>query len=132
MRSPGSIAASKRFDTGDRTLYLAEVVTATLVRDEKPLSLGRLLRIAPREKLDLLREQMQADSTHDEQEIARWREVHLKESRLTLRPVNVRCLTECGLSGFHQRFRKGRMCVDCLGNIAGDGGRLNRQHAFGN
>jgi flavin reductase (DIM6/NTAB) family NADH-FMN oxidoreductase RutF len=70
-----------RFDTGDRTLYLAEVVAAALVRDEKPLSLGGLLKIAPREKLDLLREQMQADSTHDEQEIARWRAVHLKEAR---------------------------------------------------
>jgi flavin reductase (DIM6/NTAB) family NADH-FMN oxidoreductase RutF len=63
-----------QLDTGDRTLYLAEVVDGAVHRDGRPLSLQRLLERAPKEKLELLRTQMAADAARDADEIARWRE----------------------------------------------------------
>jgi flavin reductase (DIM6/NTAB) family NADH-FMN oxidoreductase RutF len=62
-----------RLDTGDRTIYLADVVDAAVLRETKPLSLQMLLKIAPRERLSMLREQMAADAAQDAEEIARWR-----------------------------------------------------------
>lgn len=61
------------FDTGDRTLFLAEVVETALLRDDRPLSLQRLLKLAPPERLKLLRTQLAADAARDADEIARWR-----------------------------------------------------------
>jgi flavin reductase (DIM6/NTAB) family NADH-FMN oxidoreductase RutF len=63
-----------RLDTGDRTIYLAAIVDSAVNRNEKPLSLQRLLKIAPPDKLSLLREQMTADAQQDAEEISRWRE----------------------------------------------------------
>jgi flavin reductase (DIM6/NTAB) family NADH-FMN oxidoreductase RutF len=63
-----------RLDTGDRTIYLAEVVEAGVLRDARPLNLQRLLKLAPPDKRDLLRTQLAADALHDAAAIARWRE----------------------------------------------------------
>jgi chromosome segregation and condensation protein ScpB len=60
-------------DTGDRTIYLAEVIEAVLLREKRPLGLQRLLKTAPQDKLALLRSQMAADAAHDAGEIASWR-----------------------------------------------------------
>jgi flavin reductase (DIM6/NTAB) family NADH-FMN oxidoreductase RutF len=62
-----------QLDTGDRTLYLAEVVDAAVLRESRPLSLQRLLKLATSEKLELLRTQLAADAARDAVEIARWR-----------------------------------------------------------
>jgi flavin reductase (DIM6/NTAB) family NADH-FMN oxidoreductase RutF len=62
-----------RFDIGDRIVFLAEVVGGKLLRDERPLSLRRLVESAPQEKLTTLREQMQADAARDAEAITRWR-----------------------------------------------------------
>jgi len=62
-----------RLDTGDRTIYVAAVVEAGLLRDARPLNLPRLLKLAPPEKRDLLRSQLAADALHDTAAIARWR-----------------------------------------------------------
>jgi len=63
-----------RFDTGDRTIYLAEVIEAAILRDARPLNLQRLLKLAPPEKRELLRTQLAADASHDAVAIAHWRE----------------------------------------------------------
>jgi flavin reductase (DIM6/NTAB) family NADH-FMN oxidoreductase RutF len=63
-----------RFDTGDRTIYLAEVIEAAILRDARPLNLQRLLKLAPPEKRELLRTQLAADASHDAVAIANWRE----------------------------------------------------------
>jgi flavin reductase (DIM6/NTAB) family NADH-FMN oxidoreductase RutF len=63
-----------RLDTGDRTIYLAAIVDSAVNHNEKPLTLQRLLKIAPPDKLAMLRDQMTADAERDAQEIARWRD----------------------------------------------------------
>jgi flavin reductase (DIM6/NTAB) family NADH-FMN oxidoreductase RutF len=60
-------------DTGDRTIYLAQVADAAIVRDQRPLNLQRLLQIAPPEKRAVLRQQMDADAVSDADAIMRWR-----------------------------------------------------------
>src|SRR5262249_13075184 len=62
-----------RLDTGDRTVYLAEVVQAELFRPTPPLTLKRLLQLAPAEKLRELKEQMARASAVDAQAIHAWR-----------------------------------------------------------
>ena len=62
-----------RLDTGDRTIYLAEVVEAAVLREATPLSLQRLLTLAPAGKRELLRTQIAADADRDADAIARWR-----------------------------------------------------------
>ena len=62
-----------RLDTGDRTIYLAEVTDVAIVRDQRPLNLQRLLQIAPPEKRAILREQMTADAARDAEAITEWR-----------------------------------------------------------
>jgi flavin reductase (DIM6/NTAB) family NADH-FMN oxidoreductase RutF len=64
-----------QLDTGDRTIFLAEVVGSAILRDARPLNLQRLLKIAPKDTLNVLREQMDADAAKDAQAIARWRQV---------------------------------------------------------
>lgn len=63
----------REIDIGDRVIYLAEVVAAAILRQERPLNLQRLLKIAPPEQLELLRTQMDADAAKDAEKIARWR-----------------------------------------------------------
>jgi flavin reductase (DIM6/NTAB) family NADH-FMN oxidoreductase RutF len=74
-----------RLDTGDRTLYLAEIVEAQLLanlpqssvvepsRPQSPLTLGALLRQAPPEKLHELKAKMTRDIAIDEAAIKKWR-----------------------------------------------------------
>lgn len=62
-----------RLETGDRTIYLAEVADAALVRDQRPLNLQRLLQIAPPDKLGILRQQIAADAARDAEAITQWR-----------------------------------------------------------
>jgi flavin reductase (DIM6/NTAB) family NADH-FMN oxidoreductase RutF len=61
-------------DTGDRTLFLGEVVDSRLVRDAKPLTLQRLLALAPPDKLQALRSGMARDAEIDEAAIRAWRQ----------------------------------------------------------
>jgi flavin reductase (DIM6/NTAB) family NADH-FMN oxidoreductase RutF len=63
-----------RMDIGDRMVYLAQVVDANLLRDQSPLSLRRLIEIAPSDKLSTLRTQMAADAARDAEAITRWRQ----------------------------------------------------------
>ena len=63
-----------RFDTGDRTAYLAEVVDAQLNRREPPLSMQRLLQLAPPDKLAELKDLRQRDSAIDVAAITAWRQ----------------------------------------------------------
>jgi flavin reductase (DIM6/NTAB) family NADH-FMN oxidoreductase RutF len=62
-----------RLDTGDRTLYLAEVVDAQTMRDGAILTHKRLLERAPAEKLRALKESMARDINIDTEAILQWR-----------------------------------------------------------
>jgi flavin reductase (DIM6/NTAB) family NADH-FMN oxidoreductase RutF len=62
-----------RLDTGDRTVYLAEVVAARQSRCGPPLTLKRLLQLAPPDRLRELREQIRRDSAVDAAAIRAWR-----------------------------------------------------------
>lgn len=63
-----------RLDTGDRTVYLAEVLQGEVLHFGPPLTLKRLLAKAPPEYLAELKRQMQYDSLHDAEAIHSWRE----------------------------------------------------------
>jgi flavin reductase (DIM6/NTAB) family NADH-FMN oxidoreductase RutF len=63
-----------RLDTGDRTVYLAEVVDARLSRPGAPLTVKRLLQLAPPEYLRELKEQLARDSAVDAAAIRAWRQ----------------------------------------------------------
>jgi len=65
-----------RLDTGDRTVYLAEVVRAELLRDEPPLTTRRVLEVAPPARLRELKDQMARDIGIDGAAIRAWRESH--------------------------------------------------------
>lgn len=62
-----------RLDTGDRTVYVAEVLSARQMRDEPPLTMKELLRIAPRDRLHELEQLRQRDSARDAEAIIAWR-----------------------------------------------------------
>lgn len=61
-------------DTGDRTLYLAEVLDGKLEKPSPPLTLKRLLQLAPPERLRELRDGMARDAAIDAAAIRAWRE----------------------------------------------------------
>ena len=63
-------------DTGDRTLYLAEVLEGKLEKPTSPLTLKRLLQLAPPERLGELRAAMARDAVVDAAAIRAWREGH--------------------------------------------------------
>ena len=63
-----------RLDTGDRTVYVAEVLAARQIRDEPPLTMKELLHIAPRHRLDQLERLRQRDSARDAEAIIAWRQ----------------------------------------------------------
>lgn len=63
-----------RMDTGDRTVYVAEVVAARRNRSEPPLTARELLRLAPPDRRGELDELRKRDSEIDAQAITAWRE----------------------------------------------------------
>jgi hypothetical protein len=60
-------------DTGDRTVYVAEIVAARSIVDEPPLTVRELLRIAPPDRLKEIDALRQRDSARDAQAILEWR-----------------------------------------------------------
>jgi flavin reductase (DIM6/NTAB) family NADH-FMN oxidoreductase RutF len=63
-----------RLETGDRTVYVAEVLEAKRLLDERPLTMHRLLELAPPDKRRQLRELRERDSAIDARAIQAWRE----------------------------------------------------------
>ena len=62
-----------RLNTGDRTVYLAEVVEAYHRTGSPILTVQRLLQLAPADKLPLLNEIHERDAAVDAQAIRAWR-----------------------------------------------------------
>jgi flavin reductase (DIM6/NTAB) family NADH-FMN oxidoreductase RutF len=62
-----------QLETGDRTIFLAEVLDANLVGDAKPLTMKRLIELAPPEKLRQLSQAMEHDIKLDRDTILAWR-----------------------------------------------------------
>lgn len=60
-------------DTGDRTVYVAEVVAARSIGNEPPLTVHELLRIAPPDRLKDMESLRERDSSRDAQAILAWR-----------------------------------------------------------
>jgi flavin reductase (DIM6/NTAB) family NADH-FMN oxidoreductase RutF len=63
-----------RLDTGDRTVYLAEVVLSGVTHFAPPLTMQRLLQLAPPAQLAELKRKLHDDSEIDAEAIRRWRE----------------------------------------------------------
>jgi flavin reductase (DIM6/NTAB) family NADH-FMN oxidoreductase RutF len=63
-----------RFDTGDRTVYLAEVVAGKKISAAKPLTFRHLLQLAPPERLAQMKALLVRDAHADALVIERWRE----------------------------------------------------------
>jgi flavin reductase (DIM6/NTAB) family NADH-FMN oxidoreductase RutF len=62
-----------RMDTGDRTVYLAEVLDARALRDTTPLTLNQLLALAPAEQLQEMKQDLERDIEVDRAAILEWR-----------------------------------------------------------
>jgi flavin reductase (DIM6/NTAB) family NADH-FMN oxidoreductase RutF len=62
-----------QMDSGDRTIFLAEVVEASVQRTLTPLTFKRLLELSPAEKLDQLKRDMDRDIEVDRAAILDWR-----------------------------------------------------------
>jgi flavin reductase (DIM6/NTAB) family NADH-FMN oxidoreductase RutF len=63
-----------KLDTGDRTVYLAEVIDAASGGDDPPLTVNRMVQLAPAEKRAELRRLMQRDAALDAVAIRAWRQ----------------------------------------------------------
>ncbi len=63
-----------KLDTGDRTVYLLDVVAGGRERDYPPLTLKRMLQLAGPEQLARLKEGMARDSAVDAAAIRAWRQ----------------------------------------------------------
>ncbi len=63
-----------KLDTGDRTAYLAEVIDGQSTGDEPPLTLDRLLELAPAARREELQRQMLRDAAVDAEAIRTWRQ----------------------------------------------------------
>jgi len=61
-------------DIGDRTVYVAEVVDARLDKTTTPLTMKRLLELAPPERLREMRAGLERDAVVDGAAIRAWRE----------------------------------------------------------
>jgi flavin reductase (DIM6/NTAB) family NADH-FMN oxidoreductase RutF len=68
-----------RLDTGDRTVYLAEVVQSQVGDFAPPLTQNRLLELAPPDRLGELKRQRHHDSHVDAEAIRAWRQRRLSE-----------------------------------------------------
>lgn len=63
-----------RLDTGDRTVYLAEVLDAQAPGSASLLTVSRLRQLIPEDRLRELEEQMRRDAAIDARAIAAWRQ----------------------------------------------------------
>lgn len=63
-----------RLDTGDRTLYLAEVVDGGFRHQFSPLTQRQLIERASPDRLQMLRDQLAADAALDARAIQQWRD----------------------------------------------------------
>ena len=75
---PGALAwldcrVESGFETGDRTVFLAEVLAGQLHATEPPLTLKRVLQLAAPEQLQELRTQLERDARIDAEAIRAWR-----------------------------------------------------------
>jgi flavin reductase (DIM6/NTAB) family NADH-FMN oxidoreductase RutF len=66
-----------QLETGDRTIYLAEVVEARQHRPGKPLTMRRLAELAPADKLEQLKHLRERDAAIDAASIRAWRALTL-------------------------------------------------------
>ena len=66
-----------RMDSGDKTIYLADVETGELPGNDPPLTAKRMVELAPPEMLAELKARMETDIEIDEQAILRWREENI-------------------------------------------------------
>ena len=62
-----------RLDTGDRTVFLAEVVQSQVTHFSQPLTLQRLMHLAPPDRLRELKRRRHADADVDAAAILAWR-----------------------------------------------------------
>jgi flavin reductase (DIM6/NTAB) family NADH-FMN oxidoreductase RutF len=62
-----------KLDTGDRTIYLAEVMQGQVRQFGPPLTQKRLVQLAPSDKLSELKRRLQQDSVRDTAAILEWR-----------------------------------------------------------
>ncbi len=62
-----------RLDIGDRTIYVAEVIDGDLQSQESPLTLYRLLELAPPDKQTKMAQDVLHDSAVDTKAIDKWR-----------------------------------------------------------
>jgi flavin reductase (DIM6/NTAB) family NADH-FMN oxidoreductase RutF len=62
-----------KIDTGDRTVYLAQVMESAVTHFAPPLTFQRLLQMAPPAQLAELKRQLHDDSERDAEAIRRWR-----------------------------------------------------------
>lgn len=62
-----------RLDTGDRTVYLAEVVQSGVTAFSRPLTFQRLVQLAPPSQLSEMKRQLHHDSEIDAEAIRQWR-----------------------------------------------------------
>jgi flavin reductase (DIM6/NTAB) family NADH-FMN oxidoreductase RutF len=64
-----------RMETGDRTIYLAEIVDAQVRGPNRPLTVKRMLELATAEHLQELKRQRMQDAAADAEIIRQWREM---------------------------------------------------------
>lgn len=62
-----------RLDSGDRTIYLADVMEGGVTHFAPPLTVQRLLQLAPPAQLAELKRQLQRDGEIDAEAIRQWR-----------------------------------------------------------
>jgi flavin reductase (DIM6/NTAB) family NADH-FMN oxidoreductase RutF len=70
-----------RLDTGDRTVYLAEVVESRVTNFAPPLTMRRLLELASPSRVTELKRQRHYDSLADAEAIRAWRRTQAGEER---------------------------------------------------
>ncbi len=68
-----------RLDTGDRTVYLAEVIAGESLRVDTPLCVSRMIALADPERRKELKEQRERDSIIEAAAIETWRRMRGKE-----------------------------------------------------
>jgi flavin reductase (DIM6/NTAB) family NADH-FMN oxidoreductase RutF len=61
-----------RLPAGDRTIFLAEVIDAHLARPVTPLTIKRMLALAPPERMQEMRQAMERDIQLDRAAILAW------------------------------------------------------------